>query len=215
MSSLCVIFSKNPVYSVLYLIFCFLNSSGFILFLGLEFLAIIFIIIYVGAIAVLFLFVVMMLDIKILEISDSFLKYLPINIFLFSIFFFELIYLFFSSYNFINFSQDFYLNFFFNLNFFFDFEFTRSSDIGLLSISNFYKNIQYFSSILYLDFFFIFWCAGLLLLLALIGAIILTLNKNLFIKRQSVYSQVNKNVSLAVVHYINWVDYYLYFSKKL
>lgn len=89
--SFLLIFAKNPIHSVLYLICCFLNGAGFILFLGLEFLAVIFVIIYVGAIAVLFLFVVMMLDIKILEINESLVKYLPISLLLAMVFISEIL----------------------------------------------------------------------------------------------------------------------------
>lgn len=200
--SFLLVLAKNPIHSVLYLICCFLNGAGFILFLGLEFLAIIFIIIYVGAIAVLFLFVVMMLDIKILEINESFLKYLPISLFLSIIFIIELLF----SFN--NFYSSFVHNSFFSeiwSNIFF---LNNVSELKLFSLSSFHKNIQNFSSALYIDFFFIFWCAGILLLLAMVGAIILTLNKNIFIKRQSVYAQINRNPQRAVHLHFYWNNWY-------
>jgi len=78
-SAIIVIQSKNPVHSVLFLIFVFCNTAGLLLLLGLDFFAMIFLVVYVGAIAVLFLFVVMMLNIKLAEISENILRYLPIG----------------------------------------------------------------------------------------------------------------------------------------
>ena len=77
-SGIMVIQARNPVHSVLFLILVFFNSAGLLILLGLEFFAMIFLVVYVGAIAVLFLFVVMMLNIKLAEISEKRLRYLPI-----------------------------------------------------------------------------------------------------------------------------------------
>jgi NADH-quinone oxidoreductase subunit J len=74
-----VISSRNPVYSVLFLILVFVNASGLLLLLGLDFFAMLFLVVYIGAIAVLFLFVVMMLNIKITELTENTLRYLPIG----------------------------------------------------------------------------------------------------------------------------------------
>ena len=86
-SAFMVIKSKNPVYSVLFLILVFCNSAGLLLLLNLDFFALIFLIVYVGAIAVLFLFVVMMLNIKLTEVQESIFHYLPIGGFVGLIFF--------------------------------------------------------------------------------------------------------------------------------
>jgi len=91
LSGIMVIRSKNPVHSVLFLILVFCNASGLLILLGLDFFAMVFLVVYVGAIAVLFLFVVMMLNIKLVEINENILRYLPIGgliglIFLFEIF---------------------------------------------------------------------------------------------------------------------------------
>jgi len=91
-SSVMVISARNPVHSVLFLILAFFNTAGLLLLMETEFLALIFIVVYVGAICVLFLFVVMMLNIKVLEVEDEVLQYLPVGgliglIFLFEIFF--------------------------------------------------------------------------------------------------------------------------------
>src|SRR5689334_25031228 len=74
-----VVVSRNPVYSVLFLILAFFNSAALFLLMGAEFIAMILVIVYVGAVAVLFLFVVMMLDINVAELRQGFLKYLPIG----------------------------------------------------------------------------------------------------------------------------------------
>jgi len=88
-----VIFSRNPIQSVLFLILVFIVTICFFFLLGAEFLSLVFLIIYVGAIAVLFLFVVMMLNIKTLELNESFLKYLPISLFIILIFLLEINYI--------------------------------------------------------------------------------------------------------------------------
>ena len=79
-SAFMVILSRNPVHSVLFLILCFFNSAGIFLILGAEFLAFILVIVYVGAVAVLFLFVVMMLDVEFKSISSTVISYLPIGL---------------------------------------------------------------------------------------------------------------------------------------
>src|ERR671925_1286256 len=78
-SAVMVIVSRNPVHSVLYLILAFVNASGLFVLMGAEFLAMILIVVYVGAVAVLFLFVVMMLDVDFAELRQGFLQYLPIG----------------------------------------------------------------------------------------------------------------------------------------
>jgi NADH-quinone oxidoreductase subunit J len=80
-SALMVISSRNPIHSVIFLILVFCRASGLLLVLGVEFLAIIFLVVYVGAIAVLFLFVVMMLQLKLSELEDELFQYLPIGAF--------------------------------------------------------------------------------------------------------------------------------------
>ena len=78
-SAVMVIVSRNPVHSVLFLILAFVNASGLFVLMGAEFLAMILVVVYVGAVAVLFLFVVMMLDINFVELREGFLRYLPIG----------------------------------------------------------------------------------------------------------------------------------------
>jgi NADH-quinone oxidoreductase subunit J len=90
-SSCCVIFSKNPVYSVLFLILAFLNVSSLLFLLQLEFLPVVFLMVYVGAVAVLLLFVIMMLNIKLADLKSRDVHYVPVAIMFFLLFSFELI----------------------------------------------------------------------------------------------------------------------------
>lgn len=107
--SLLVIISRNPVHSILYLILVFFCVSLVLLILGVEFIAITFLIVYVGAIAVLFLFVVMMLNIKILELDETFWRYIPVGLIISSLFFLQIFFTFFD-YDWLNFLgfSDFY-----------------------------------------------------------------------------------------------------------
>src|SRR6266699_622562 len=79
-SAVMVISSRNPVHSVLFLILCFFNAAGLFILLGAEFLAMILVVVYVGAVAVLFLFVVMMLDVDFVQLRQGFLNYLPVGV---------------------------------------------------------------------------------------------------------------------------------------
>src|SRR3954466_5350273 len=99
LAALCVIFSKNIIQSVLYLILVFLLCSLLFIYLGADFIGLIILIVYIGAIAVLFLFVVMMLNIRLLENAFNFTIYIPIIIFLSLIFIFQIIYFFFNIFN--------------------------------------------------------------------------------------------------------------------
>src|SRR5512144_2233616 len=89
-SAVMVIASRNPVHSVLFLLLAFVNAAGLFILMGAEFLAMILIVVYVGAVAVLFLFVVMMLDVDFVALRQGFLGYLPVGILVCAIFFFEL-----------------------------------------------------------------------------------------------------------------------------
>src|SRR5688500_2527122 len=90
-SAFMVIAARNPVYSVLFLILAFVNAAGLFLLMGAEFLAMILVIVYVGAVAVLFLFVVMMLDVDFAELRQGFLQYLPVGTVIGVIFLIELV----------------------------------------------------------------------------------------------------------------------------
>ena len=167
-SSILVIFSNNAVHSVLFLIFTFFNSAILFLLMNAEFLAMTIVIVYVGAIAVLFLFVVMMLNISESEIKEGFLKYFPFGLILIAIFITELFLIF----NFDNFSVP--ENVKIDIN-----------EIDLIEASN-TKLIGLF---LYTDYFIIFQISGFILLLAMIGAIVLAKTDDNKIKSTSSISQ--------------------------
>ena len=169
-SSLLVILSKNPIHSVLFLILVFFNTSILFLFSNAEFLAMILLIVNIGAVAVLFLFVVMMLDINIAKQRQTFLNYLPTGLFIGFIILIELIYVV---------SQS-------NLNF-------VKTNSSYINISNqILENTKIIGNILYTDYFLLFQLSGIILLVAMIGAIYLTLRKRKGIKKQNIYKQILK-----------------------
>ncbi len=174
LSSFFVVFSSNPVHSVLFLILSFFNVAVIFLLSDAEFLAMTLVIVYVGAVAVLFLFVVMMLNINEVIIKEGFLKYFPLGLLLISIFLTELIVVF----------KDIKL---------FDPSSSGISISDLLNEGN--QNTKAIGLYLYTDFFIIFQISGFLLLVAMVGAIVLAHNDQLSVKSQSIFKQkhVKKN----------------------
>ncbi len=167
-SSLMVIVSNNPVYSVLYLIFSFFNAAVIFLLSNAEFLAMTLIIVYVGAVAVLFLFVVMMLNINVSEVQEGFLKYLPFGLLLIAIFITELILV------------------FSDISLFPD----NISKIDIYQLmQNGNSNTKSIGLYLYTDYFIIFQISGFILLVAMIGAIVLAYQKNSNYLKQDIYDQ--------------------------
>ncbi|MBD22429.1 MAG: NADH-quinone oxidoreductase [Alphaproteobacteria bacterium] len=167
-SSVFVIFSNNAVHSVLFLIFTFFNSAILFILMNAEFLAMTLVIVYVGAIAVLFLFVVMMLNISESVMKEGFLKYFPFGLILITIFISEL---------FIVFNFD-------------TFEIAENIKIdinenGLLEENN----TKLIGLYLYTDYFIIFQISGFILLLAMIGAIVLAKGDEKNIKSNSAINQ--------------------------
>ena len=168
LSCLSVVFSSNPVHSVLFLIFTFFNVSILFLLSNAEFLAMTLIIVYVGAVAVLFLFVVMMLNINEVLIKEGFLKYFPFGFILIMIFLLELFFVF----------KDITL------------KNTSSSKMNISELLNKGNtNTESIGMFLYTDFFIVFQISGFLLLVAMIGAIVLAKNENLNIKSQKIIYQ--------------------------
>ncbi len=152
LSSFLVIFVSNPVHSVLFLIFTFFNAAIIFLIFKAEFLAMTLLIVYVGAVAVLFLFVVMMLNISESIIKEGFLRYFPFGLLLISIFLIELFMIFYSD----------------------EIIFPESGLIKINEIMNLgMNNTKSLGLFLYTDYFIIFQISGFLLLLAMIGAIVL------------------------------------------
>jgi NADH-quinone oxidoreductase subunit J len=161
-SCLLIITSKNSITSVLYLILVFILNSLCFLLLGAEFLSILIIIIYIGAISILFLFVIMMLNLRIVEVYNTLITYFPIASFLSIFFFFEFIYI---LKNDINFFSIYYINNeLLNLN-------TISYN---LVISN--SNLYLIGDLLFNSYSYLLVLVGLILLLAMIGSIILTID---------------------------------------
>ena len=176
LSALMVISAKNPVHSVLFLILSFVNASGLFVLLGAEFLAMILVVVYVGAVAVLFLFVVMMLDINFIKLREGFLQYLPFGALLGIVLIVELGILFLTK----SFSQN-----------------------NLIIYSNFpaiaeIENTKMLGSVLYTKYFFLFQISGLILLVAMIGSITLTLRYKNKSKKQIIYNQNNLDKSQAI-----------------
>ena len=187
--SLMVVFSKNPVHSVLYLILIFILTICFFFLLGVEYLSFVFLIIYIGAIAVLFLFIVMMLNIKTIEYNESFLKYLPISGLLIVVLFLELSYIF---------DIDLFLNMnitFDNNNLFFTWDdyFEGLNPLFLIA----FVLYTYYSHLLIIT--------GLLLLLAMVGSIMLTLTNIHRAYKDDVYKKVSSDLkkSLRVINLNN------------
>ena len=178
LSSLMVISTKNPVHSVLFLILAFLNAAGIFVILHAEFLAMILIIVYVGAVAVLFLFVVMMLDFKTSLEKDNILQYMPIGLLIGLVFIAELVIVL------INTRLD-------------------LSNIQILSnpLDNFsdQSNTEAIGSILYTNYVLYFQLSGVILLVAMIGSIVLTLRDREGVKRQIVSEQVDRKGKIELV----------------
>ena len=169
-SGVMVISSRNPVHSVLFLILAFFNAAGMFILLGAEFMAMILVVVYVGAVAVLFLFVVMMLDISFVEMRQGFLQYLPVGALIGLILLVELMMV-----------------------------------IGAWVIApgadmqprmpippaETVTNAEALGRVLYTHYFHLFQIAGLILLVAMIGAIVLTLRERGGVRRQVISQQVN------------------------
>ena len=172
-----VISAKNPVHSVLFLILSFVNAAGLFILLGAEFLAMILVIVYVGAVAVLFLFVVMMLDINFIKLREGFLQYLPFGALLGIVLISELGILFLTK----NLSQDSLVNY---------------SSLPEITST---ENTKLIGSVLYTKYFFLFQLSGLILLVAMIGSIILTLRQRGKSKKQIISNQNNVDANNTVV----------------
>ncbi|QTL03638.1 NADH-quinone oxidoreductase subunit J [Aquabacter sp. L1I39] len=174
-SAFMVIASRNPVQSVLFLILCFVNAAGLFILIGAEFLALILVVVYVGAVAVLFLFVVMMLDVDFVELRQGFLQYLPIGMVVGAIFLAELV-LVASSWVFG----------------------TSLPSTPMPSGGQAVSNVRALGQVLYTDYVYFFEAAGMVLLVAMIGAIVLTLRHKANVKRQNIADQVARTPEAAM-----------------
>jgi len=176
-SGVMVIAARNPVHSVLFLILAFFNAAALFVLLGAEFLAMILVVVYVGAVAVLFLFVVMMLDIDFVQLRDGFAKYLPVGAVIGLILLGELA-LVGGSWVFAPQVAQ-----------------TVKDPIPLFSQV---PNTEALGLVLYTKYVYLFQAAGLVLLVAMIGAIVLTLRRREGVKRQRVAHQIARNPKRSV-----------------
>lgn len=163
-----VITARNPVHSVLFLILAFFNAAGLFVLLGAEFVGMILVIVYVGAVAVLFLFVVMMLDTGFAELRKGAMQYVPLGLVVGGILLAELVFV----YTTWRFAPDVTLN--------------------LASPVTDQKNTESLGRILYTDYVYAFQIAGLILLVAMIGAIVLTHRRRPGVRRQKISAQNNR-----------------------
>ncbi len=174
-SALMVVSSRNPVHSVLFLILAFFNAAGIFVLAGAEFLAMILIVVYVGAVAVLFLFVVMMLDVDFAELKKGILQYMPIGVLVGGVLLLELLMVAGSA-----------------------FVSPQLAAGSALPIDATISNTRALGEVLYTRYVFLFEGAGLILLVAMIGAIVLTLHHKPNVKRQNVDKQNARTPETAV-----------------
>jgi NADH-quinone oxidoreductase subunit J len=172
-----VIASRNPVHSVLFLILAFVNAAGLFVLLGAEFLAMILIIVYVGAVLVLFLFVVMMLDVDFSELRQGFMHYLPVGAFVGIILLIELLLVVFT--------------------------WTIGPHVQqaiatpIPPLANM-PNTEALGHVLYTRYAYFFQAAGIVLLVAMVGAIVLTLHHKPSVKRQTIADQIARSKQTAI-----------------
>lgn len=176
-SAFMVIASRNPVHSVLFLILAFCNSAGLFVMLGAEYLAMLLIVVYVGAVAVLFLFVVMMLDVDFVELRQGFLQYLPVGSLVGIILLVELL---------------------MGLGAWVIAPEVLNNGAEPMPALTEMSNIEAIGSVLYTKYIFFFQVAGLVLLVAMIGAIVLTLRHKENVKRQNIAAQVARTPATSI-----------------
>jgi NADH-quinone oxidoreductase subunit J len=172
-SAAMVVVSKNPVHSVLFLILAFFNAAGLFILLGAEFVAMILVIVYVGAVAVLFLFVVMMLDVNFLELRRGINTYMPFGIFVGSVLVIELVFIVFNPW------------------------LVSTGAVQAIGApapqaASHITNTRAIGQLLYTHYLYIFQVAGLILLVAMVGAIVLTLRRRSGVQRQRAGVQVSR-----------------------
>ena len=176
-SAAMVVVSRNPVYSVLFLILAFFNAAALFVLIGAEFITMILVIVYVGAVAVLFLFVVMMLDINLAELREGFLKYLPVGAMIGAVLLAEIL---------------------------LGLGVLGSGSVTVAALDKAgpqvlaIDNTRAIGRVLYTQYFYLFQVAGLVLLVAMIGAIVLTLRSRPGVRRQKVSEQLYRPKEEAV-----------------
>jgi NADH-quinone oxidoreductase subunit J len=172
---LMVVTARNPVHSVLWLILTFFSSAGLFVLLGAEFLAMLLVVVYVGAVAVLFLFVVMMLDVDFVRLREGYARYLPLAAIVAGVLLAEMIMI---SLVVVNGGA--------------------AADASAPAAAVDMTNAEAIGRVLYTDYVYIFQAAGIVLLIAMIGAIVLTLRHKPNVKRQKAHDQINRDRKTAV-----------------
>ena len=170
-AGLAVISARNPVHSVLFLITAFFSAAGLFVLLGAEFLAMILVVVYVGAIAVLFLFVVMMLDVDFTALRQGFARYLPIGASVAGVLTVEMVIVASSVAT----------------------KGAAALSTGPATLTKGFSNAAAIGFVLYTDYVYLFQAAGMVLLVAMIGAIVLTLKHRAGIRRQNIGDQVARD----------------------
>lgn len=181
---------SNPIHSVFFLVLSFCNATGLLLLLGVEFVGMLILVIYVGAVAILFLFVVMMLDLNIAESEENYIRYLPLSSILWIIFSIQL-------YSILKWElgEVPYFSLILDSNLF---------DINMINytswadIMNDKSNIETVGFVLYSYFYDSFFIGSFILLVAMIGAIVLTMHQRTLVKRQFSKEQVTANFNSLV-----------------
>jgi NADH-quinone oxidoreductase subunit J len=176
-SAVMVIAARNPVHSVLFLILAFVNAAGLFVLMGAEFLAMILIVVYVGAVAVLFLFVVMMLDVDFAELRQGVLNYLPVGALVGAILLAELLIV---------------------VGAWAIGPAVSSAITAPIPVPSEISNTQALGLVLYTRYVYYFQAAGIILLVAMIGAIVLTLQHKPGVRRQTIADQVARRRSSAI-----------------
>jgi len=173
-SAFMVVAARNPVHSVMFLIMTFFSVAGLFILMGAEFLALLLVMVYVGAVAVLFLFVVMMLDVDFVEMKQGFLQYLPMGAFVAVVLCAEMLLV----------GAAYYTD----------------KPTTVVEGEDGKSNLQAFGEVLYTDYAFFFEAAGFVLLVAMIGAIVLTLREREGVKSQDPLKQMARTRETGVEH---------------
>lgn len=178
-SGLTVVLARNPVHAVLFLILAFFNAAGLFVLLGAEFVAMLLVIVYVGAVAVLFLFVVMMLDVNFVALREGFMRYLPVGMAVGAMLFAELFIILKAS--------------------------TLQSTVlakAAVPLKESVTNTEILGQVLYTKYLYPFETAGVILLVAMIGTIVLTLRQREGVRKQDIRSQISRRREdcVQVVH---------------
>ena len=175
-SALLVVTARNPVHSVLWLILAFFSSAGLFVLLGAEFLAMLLVVVYVGAVAVLFLFVVMMLDVDFVRLREGYARYLPLAAIVAGVLLAEMIMIALVTVN----------------------GGAAAGATGPAVATPEMSNVEAIGRVLYTDYVYIFQAAGIVLLIAMIGAIVLTLRHKPGVRRQDIHTQVGRDRKTAM-----------------